>query len=235
MRRKNQSNNSFQLIYDLWLALATLLILSLTTSLLLLLLDPLFNDNPSDSISQPSGLALILSLIGSLLFSYSLLVLLTREYFQQHFKNKLNTSLSWLLFSVVSGFVVALIIHQIIQLYPPQPGEANSFDIIYRDGFFAQVLLMLGTVVIAPFFEEYLFRGMIFDSIRNRFGTFVAIYLSAVVFMGFHLIEYYDYWLGLMAILGLGILLAIIRQRSDSLLNPILCHASYNLSILLLV
>lgn len=232
---KNPLNNSIQVVYYLWLALATLLILSLTTSLLLLALDPLFNDQTTDSIKHPTGIALILSIIGAILFSYPLLMLLTKEYFQHSFKPQLKTSKAWLFISLTAGVCTGFLIHQISSYYPPQQGQANTFDIIQNSGVEAQLLLIFATVVLAPFFEEYLFRGLVLDSLIKRFDTFVAILLSAVVFMAFHLIEYYEYWVGLFAIFLLGILLATIKLRSASILNPIICHASYNLTILLLV
>ena len=232
---KDQSSNTIQVIYNLWLALATLLILSLTTSLFLLLLEPLFTNEPTGSISQPSGLALILSLIAAIMFSYPLLMFLTKEYFHNTFKPLFRSTIGWGLVSIIIGVTIASVIHQVSNLYPPQPGQANTFDIIQSSGFLAQLLLIFATVVLAPFFEEYLFRGLIFDSLLKRFDRFVAICLSAVVFMAFHLIEYYDYWVGLLAILILGFFLAIIKQRSESILNPMICHASYNLTILMLV
>lgn len=230
----NKTDSNIQIIYHLWLALATLLILSLTTSLLLLLFEPLFPVTGRTVSSQSSGLALIASITGSILFSYGLLVWMTKEYFHNRFKPLLNSSVPWLLISIVTGIAIATVVNLVSHYYPPQPGDVNTFALIKQDGTIALTVLFIATVCLAPAFEEYLFRGLLYDSLRQRFGTIVAICASAVVFMGFHLIEYSDYWVGMSAILLLGIFLALLRQYSRSTLGPILCHASYNASILLL-
>mgnify|MGYP000026407333 CR=1 FL=1 len=230
----NKTNSNIQVIYHLWLALATLLILSLATSLLLLFFEPLFPATNGSVSNQPSGLALIVSITGSILFSYGLLVWMTREYFIKRFKPLLKSRFRWILVSVLTGVAIAVLINVVSHYYPPQPGDVSTFSLIKKDGAVAVVVLFVATVWLAPMFEEYLFRGLLYDSLLQRFGTIVAICASAVVFMGFHLIEYSDYWVGMSAILLLGIFLALLRQYSRSILGPILCHASYNASILLL-
>ncbi|GAA0208167.1 hypothetical protein GCM10009123_14570 [Kangiella japonica] len=233
--KKQPHNSSVHVIYSLWLALSTLLILSLTTSLALFLVETLNSQSLNDSPGQQSGLTLIAALIISILFSYGLLFFLTKEYLYKVVHQLFSTSINWFLVSLVIGIGVAVVTLQLSQIYPPEMGRSSTFDIIKNGGFYAQALLIIGTVILAPFFEEYLFRGLIYDSMHARFGVYLAIFLSAVVFMAFHLIEYYNYWVGLAAIFVLGICLAAIRERSGSILNPIICHASYNLSILMLV
>lgn len=230
----NKTNSNIQVIYHLWLALATLLILSLATSLLLLVFEPLFPVINGSVSSQTSGLALIASITGSILFSYGLLVWMTREYFRKRFKPLLKAPFYWLLISVATGVAIAAMVNVVSHYYPPQPGDVSTFALIKQDGAIALTVLFVATVWLAPMFEEYLFRGLLYDSLLQRFGTIVAICASAVVFMGFHLIEYSDYWVGMGAILLLGIFLALLRQYSRSILGPMLCHASYNASILLL-
>lgn len=236
IKNKNiPTKSNIQVIYNLWLALSTLLILSLATSLGLLLLEPFFADSKPSEYSRESGLAVIIAILFALLFAYAILAFLTKEYFKTALKTLFTTSFLWLFISALSGLLVALLSLQLSALFPPSLGETNTFEIIQSAGFIAQALLLFGTVLIAPLFEEYLFRGLIYDSMRDRFGINIAIFLSAVVFMAFHLIEYHNYWVGLCAIFVLGIFLAIIRERSGSLLNSMICHASYNLSILMLV
>lgn len=233
--KKQPHNSNVQVIYSLWLALSTLLILSLTTSLALFLVEPLNSEQVTSGPTQQSGLTLITALIISILFSYGLLLFLTKEYLRKVAQAFFSTSIKWPFISILTGIGTAVVILQFSQLFPPELGRSSTFEIIKNGGFYAQALLITGTVILAPLFEEYLFRGLIYDSMRARFGVYLAIFLSAVVFMAFHLIEYYNYWVGLSAIFVLGIFLAVIRERSGSILNPIICHASYNLSILMLV
>ncbi|WP_223669788.1 CPBP family intramembrane glutamic endopeptidase [Kangiella shandongensis] len=221
---QNQQNAQ-RLPYYLWLALATLLCLSLTTNILLLFL----SDSP-----QPNGLQLIVAIIGGMLITYPLLMLLTKDFFYQQFTPALRTSFSWSICSVGIGVMLALLIHWFSRQIPGPLDPTNTFDLIKQHSFLAELLLIIVVSIFAPFFEEYLFRGLILGSLAARFATFNAIFTSAVVFMGFHLIEYYDYWVGLLAVFCLGILLGWLKQMSRSMLAPILCHASYNFCIILL-
>lgn len=235
----SQHQATLQLIHRLWLALATLLVLSLVSSLWLLLFSgDLPRDLPSDLPNDPSsnnlsfsGLELIISLMVAMLITYPLLMLLTQDFFNNIFKPQLQTSPRWILVSLFVGAVLGIIIHILSNQFPKTNVEPNTFFIIQSHGLLAQVLLLTTVAVLAPLFEEYLFRGLILDSFVKRFDTLLAICLSAVVFMCFHLIEYYDYWVALVAMVVLGILVATLRLKSQSMLPPILCHASYNLII----
>ncbi|GAA4360452.1 hypothetical protein GCM10023151_12430 [Kangiella marina] len=177
-------------------------------------------------------MVLILSVTGSLVISYTLLALLTQEYLVTQFLPRLSLKPHRILIALASGAAIAYVVSFVSSQYPPQAGESNTFRIIQSSGLSAQSLLIFVTVLLAPLCEEYLFRGIIFDALKTRFTTFFAICASAVVFMGFHLIEYSDYWVGMSAIFLLGIALAFLRESSNSMLSPILCHASYNAGIL---
>lgn len=118
--------------------------------------------------------------------------------------------------------------------FEPPSGIDSTFEHIISGGTTAKALLFISVVLLAPFGEEYLFRGVLLSGLSSRMRTISAILLSSVVFMAFHLLEYYGYWFALVAIFLLGILLAMLRLRSQSMLVPILCHASYNLIMLTL-
>lgn len=238
---QTSTKSNLPLVYSLWLAFATFILLSLLTSLSLLLLEAIFeptisspSPTPSTDNATTSGLFLVVAIITAMLITYSLLILMTKDYFKSVFRPQMVTSLGWSVFSVAAGIVIAIIVHWLGATLPSDAQPSNTFDVIKDHGQISYALLIVLVVLLAPIVEEYLFRGVILDPLRARFDTLVAICLSAVVFMGFHLIEYYDYWVGIVAMLGLGVVLAIVRIKSRSLLNPILCHASYNLFIILL-
>lgn len=229
--------SNLPLFYSLWLAFATFLLLSLLTSLNILILEATFESffpSSGNENVQTSGLFLVIAIITAMVMTYALLMLMTKDYFKTVFWPQMVTSLGWAVFSVSIGIVIAIIIHWLGSTLPNDAQPSNTFDVIKDHSQISYALLIIMVVLLAPIVEEYLFRGVILDPLRARFDTLIAICLSAVVFMGFHLIEYYDYWVGIVAMLGLGIVLAIVRINSRSLLNPILCHASYNLFIILL-
>lgn len=89
------------------------------------------------------------------------------------------------------------------------------------------LLLIIAIAVVAPIFEELLFRGFIFTGLRNStLGTGGAIVMSAALWTIIH--QQYGAF-ELISIFLLGILLAISRVASKSLYVPIILHMLNNL------
>jgi CAAX protease family protein len=84
---------------------------------------------------------------------------------------------------------------------------------------------ILDTVVLTPVFEEIVFRGLLFATLRRRLGTGVAAVLSASIFAIAH-----GYGvLGFAAVLWSGLLWAYAYERTGSLLPSMAAHAADNL------
>lgn len=88
----------------------------------------------------------------------------------------------------------------------------------------AERWIVVGTVVIlAPLFEEFFFRGFLFQQFRSTLGTTHAILLSALVFAAVHLsIESF------LPLFGLGVILGLVYHHTQSLWASILTHALWN-------
>ncbi|PYN72277.1 MAG: hypothetical protein DMD97_24215 [Candidatus Rokuibacteriota bacterium] len=86
-------------------------------------------------------------------------------------------------------------------------------------------LTVLDTVVLTPVFEEIVFRGLVFATLRRRFGVPGAALLSAGIFAIAH-----GYGvLGFAAVFWSGLLWAWAYERTGSLLPSIASHAADNL------
>jgi hypothetical protein len=83
-------------------------------------------------------------------------------------------------------------------------------------------------VVAAPIFEEFLFRGLVFQGLRRTAGPILGVIGSAALFALVHPP------IAIVPVFGLGIAAAISFNQSRYLLAPIVAHAVYNGSILLL-
>jgi membrane protease YdiL (CAAX protease family) len=88
-------------------------------------------------------------------------------------------------------------------------------------------LLWVTIILVAPLFEEILFRGFLFAGLHNsRVGAVGAILLTSLLWALLHV----QYGIqGLSMILVIGILLGIARLRTDSIYTPFAMHAFYNL------
>ncbi|NVK23120.1 MAG: CPBP family intramembrane metalloprotease [Kangiellaceae bacterium] len=217
--------------HSLLLAVATLILLS-AFSVITLSISLFALGYGLDNSLQPLPLAL--SIFFGLLLTYPLIMRASKNYFRQVFIPQLKSTPLWLMISVGTGVVLALLVNQATSIVTPPEGMETTVQTIMQGETLAVVLVYVSVILFAPFFEEYLFRGLIFDGYHHRYGFFIATIVSSVIFMAFHLLEYYDYWVASVAITLLAIVLATIRFKSQSLLNPILCHMTYNLTIILL-
>ena len=91
-------------------------------------------------------------------------------------------------------------------------------------------LMALGAVLLIPIAEELLYRGLLFQGLRTRYGRWPAIGLSGFFFGLLH-VQWGDLGgtlLLLAAFYPLGMWLAWVFDRRGSLITPIVCHVVYN-------
>ncbi len=109
-------------------------------------------------------------------------------------------------------------------LFGDQGGSNPLLELVLssRDSF-ALMLLLLTTVVLAPVFEEVVFRGVLLPVLAKSLGQFWGVITSALVFGLAHLS------VGeLTPLFVLGIGLALLRLSTGRLLPCVLMHAFWN-------
>lgn len=100
-------------------------------------------------------------------------------------------------------------------------GLAEDADVI---GPGSALLIVLATAVLTPLWEEALFRGLVLGAARRRWGTAWAVVVSALVFAAAH-----GFPLLLPYLVTMGLLLAWLRVRHESLWASLALHSSVNL------
>ena len=91
----------------------------------------------------------------------------------------------------------------------------------------------LSIVVIAPFVEEFLFRGFLNNLLRGKVNTFIRMSIVSILFTVAHMpyihnwIQFIDYLIG-------SIVLFLVYERRRSLFDSILLHCLYNGLLLIL-
>ena len=120
----------------------------------------------------------------------------------------------------VSGFIASMI--QII-LGLPQTNPQLPF--LAPEGFnwFGAIGLFLFGGIIAPFAEELVFRGVLYQWLRDRFGMWPGILISSLIFG----LAHGDIAVGGAAAI-LGIVLAWAFEKSQSIWPPVLIHLINN-------
>jgi membrane protease YdiL (CAAX protease family) len=88
--------------------------------------------------------------------------------------------------------------------------------------------IILNVVVLAPIFEELFFRGLFYPALRRRMGPMPAIILNGAIFGILHLQPLF-----MLSLVLVGVVLAYLYEKTDSLFAPMMAHALYNLVVIL--
>lgn len=99
-------------------------------------------------------------------------------------------------------------------------GFEDTADVIYGGGMFWTIA---GVVFIIPTVEELMFRGLVYNRMKDYTGAVPAIFVSAAYFAIYHM----NVPQGIYAFM-LGVLMAWIYYRYKTILAPILFHVSAN-------
>ncbi|MBP5539002.1 MAG: CPBP family intramembrane metalloprotease [Bacteroidales bacterium] len=129
----------------------------------------------------------------------------------------------------VSGMLALAFLLDPLNLVLPEPDERIKAAMkMLADG--PIVISLLCTAVFAPFFEEWLFRGIVLRGLLGKIKPFWAILISSLVFGLFHL----NLWQAIPATL-MGLLLGYVYWKSGSLKLTMLMHCANNtLSVILM-
>jgi hypothetical protein len=105
-----------------------------------------------------------------------------------------------------------------------QNGSNPLLEIVLNNkNYFSFIILFATTTLLAPFFEEIIFRGILLPTLSRDFGMIWGIVVSAFIFALAHLS------IGEMPpLFVLGIGLGITRIVSGSLLSSVIMHSLWN-------
>ena len=117
-----------------------------------------------------------------------------------------------------------IVVTNLVEIFP----SYQDTSMIFETASLASQLLFLGIIV--PIAEELMFRGLIFKRIREYTKPTVAIWVSGIIFGAFHMNFVQFLYAGLM-----GVIMALVYEKTRSIMWPILIHIIANLSSLFVV
>lgn len=124
-----------------------------------------------------------------------------------------------ILISIFTTGISLVFIQYGIVLFPDYAEVSNSYSMAAQS-----MIGILGIVVFAPLIEEILFRGMIFNRLRQDMNVIIAAVIQAIIFGIMH-----GNMLQFIYTFALGLVMAYIYVKTDSLWMSILVHMTYNL------
>jgi uncharacterized protein len=127
--------------------------------------------------------------------------------------------------SVVAGIIVLTIARAILGHEPTQPDQIPTY--VQRGTLFWSGLVV---VLAAPLGEETFFRGFLFRGLRRRFSLWPAVLISAAAFALVH-----GSPILIFALFPVGVGLALVYERRQSLVASMAAHAMFNLIGMLLI
>lgn len=93
------------------------------------------------------------------------------------------------------------------------------------DSFIGYSVMLISIAFMTPISEEVYFRGFTYTILNKRFGKIAGIILSSLLFAVVHL--NYLWWTASIFVIGIG--LALLFQRTNSLVSVIIAHSINNL------
>jgi membrane protease YdiL (CAAX protease family) len=126
---------------------------------------------------------------------------------------------------VALGAILAITVIGVSSFFPPSsPPAVEKLAESSR----SVILLVIFSVCFAPIIEEIIFRGFLFSVLSEIGGTRLAVPATAVLFALMHAPQLWPSVAGILLILAVGIVLSIVRERSNSLIPSFVVHTAYN-------
>lgn len=125
-----------------------------------------------------------------------------------------------------AGGMIVMLIDALLEFLGK--AQLSSPDFSMQGDIAYDVMMIITVVIVAPLFEEYIFRGAIFRTLQ-RYDTRFAILVSALLFAGMHL----NIVQGIPAFF-MGLVAAYVAYQSNSLWPCILLHFINNALVTLL-
>lgn len=137
--------------------------------------------------------------------------------------------LGWVAAGAGLSMVAAVLLRPIADLADLDESAQEVSKTVERAGGVDLALLMLGIVIVAPVVEELLFRGALLRALQRRFAVPAAVFLSAAIFAGVHVVGDPGSYYVVPGLLMLGLVSGWQAARTGDLSRSLLLHVGFNL------
>jgi membrane protease YdiL (CAAX protease family) len=195
-----------------------------------------FNGLNRSPVPPPGGPENSLLSLGLQVIFYILLFgsvyLLVAVYHHQPFWSSIqwrNPTRGQALGYLAGGFLLAIF----VQLAPTVLPDKQDFPLqqMFSSPLAAYAVAAFA-ILIAPFMEELIFRGVLFAIFERQVNLIFAIVATALPFGALHFYEYRGAWNHLLLIFFVGGVFSVTRGLTRSLAPSVLLHFAYNFSLM---
>lgn len=128
--------------------------------------------------------------------------------------------IGFVIYIVCSAAIVSLVAALVPSIDLNQAQDTGFADLTHR---YEYVLAFVTLVVIAPVFEEILFRGYLYGKLRAFAPMWVAILIVSIVFAAVH-----GQWNVALDVFALSVILCGLREITGNIWSGILLHMAKN-------
>jgi membrane protease YdiL (CAAX protease family) len=209
-------------------AFVIVLILSVAVSVAYIIFAPLVGwTTPLYSLQQNTIYLLTFQLIW-----YAILLAYIYFLVAVHYRLPFWKGLQWKTLtghSLVRFFLGGAVLSMVVMLVPPFLPEKKGFPLekMFSSPGSAYAIALFA-VLIAPFMEELLFRGLLFAFFEKHGGITFAVVSTALLFAGLHIPEYWGAWQSLAMLLVVGVVFSVVRGMTRSVTPSYILHMTYN-------
>jgi len=140
---------------------------------------------------------------------------------------------NWPSIRVVLGLsclaVTVAIIANAVSSHMKVPPNAPILEML-KDKVVAEMFVVFG-ITVAPFAEEFYFRGLLYPALQRTVGTVASVLITSLFFALIHASQVANSLGPIGILLIVGLLLTIIRARTDSLAASFVFHVAYNATL----
>ncbi|MCL5671630.1 MAG: CPBP family intramembrane metalloprotease, partial [Acidobacteria bacterium] len=170
---------------------------------------------------------------------YAFLLACIYLFIKFYYKDSFSRALKWnklSMHSTVRYLLGGATLSLVVMVIPPLLPHKKSFPLekMFNSPASAYAIAAFA-VLVAPFMEELLFRGVLFAFFEKHGGLTFAIGATAVLFAGLHIPEYWGAWNNVVMILVVGVTFSLVRGMTGSLTPSFFLHLAYNGTLMFLL
>lgn len=185
--------------------------------------------------ADPESRAVTTELLGSAIVMYGLMALFVTAFLVLRGLSPVNLfglhPVHWkpvvlpAVVGIAAIFPIVIIATYVSQLLLGEEGGGDATIAFLRSGPGPTALILAGVLVVlvAPFVEEFLFRGLLYGVAKRFGGRVPAIIATSILFAAVHITPG-----SLLPLFMLSVGLTVAYERTGSLWTPVLMHMAFN-------
>ena len=135
------------------------------------------------------------------------------------------TAVGWAALGMVTFYVLVAIYSAVLD---PHVEQSVAKDLGAEDSSVGLIAAGFMIICVAPFAEEFFFRGFFYGALRSKFAVIVAALIDGALFGLIHFEGGQDAWLIVPPLAFLGFMFCLVYERTRSLYPVIALHSINN-------